>query len=91
MERDAYCCGEFVWTGIDYLGEPYPYEKEARSSYFGIVDLMGVPKDRYWLYRSHWRTDAHTLHLAPDSWTFPGREGRMYPRKATEDTGYGAG
>ena len=79
MERDAYCCGEFVWTGIDYLGEPYPYEKEARSSYFGIVDLMGVPKDRYWLYRSHWRTDVHTLHIAPDSWTFPGREGRNTP------------
>ena len=79
MERDAYCCGEFVWTGIDYLGEPCPYEKEARSSYFGIVDLTGVPKDRYWLYRSHWRTDVHTLHIAPDSWTFPGREGRNTP------------
>ena len=79
MERDAYCCGEFVWTGIDYLGEPYPYEKEARSSYFGIVDLVGVPKDRYWLYRSHWRTDVHTLHVAPDSWTFPGREGCNTP------------
>ena len=79
MERDAYCCGEFVWAGIDYLGEPYPYDKEARSSYFGIVDLMGVPKDRYWLYRSHWRKDVHTLHIAPDSWTFPGREGRNTP------------
>ena len=79
MERDAYCCGEFVWTGIDYLGEPCPYDREARSSYFGIVDLMGVPKDRYWLYRSHWRADAHTLHIAPDSWTFPGREGRVTP------------
>ena len=70
---------EFVWTGIDYLGEPCPYDREARSSYFGIVDLMGVPKDRYWLYRSHWRADAHTLHIAPDSWTFPGREGRVTP------------
>ncbi|MBR2838728.1 MAG: DUF4982 domain-containing protein [Kiritimatiellae bacterium] len=79
MERDAYCCGEFVWTGIDYLGEPYPYEKEARSSYFGVVDLMGVPKDRYWLYRSHWRPDVRTLHISPDSWTFPGREGRATP------------
>jgi len=79
MERDAYCCGEFVWTGIDYLGEPYPYDKEARSSYFGIVDLTGVPKDRYWLYRSHWRKDVHTLHVAPDSWTFPGREGQNTP------------
>ena len=79
MERDAYCCGEFVWTGIDYLGEPYPYDKQARSSYFGIVDLTGVPKDRYWLYRSHWRKDVHTLHIAPDSWTFPGREGHNTP------------
>ena len=79
MERDAYCCGEFVWTGIDYLGEPYPYEKEARSSYYGIVDLMGVPKDRYWLYRSHWRKEVRTLHIAPDSWTFPGWEGRPTP------------
>ena len=79
MERDAYCCGEFVWTGIDYLGEPYPYDREARSSYFGIVDLTGTPKDRYWLYRSHWRKDVHTLHIAPDSWTFPGREGRNTP------------
>lgn len=79
MEQDAYCCGEFVWTGIDYLGEPYPYDKEARSSYFGIVDLTGAPKDRYWLYRSHWRQDVHTLHISPDSWTFPGREGSATP------------
>ena len=79
MENDTYCCGEFVWTGFDYLGEPCPHEKDARSSYFGIVDLTGVPKDRYWLYRSHWRTDVHTLHIAPDSWTFPGREGRKTP------------
>lgn len=79
MDRDAYCCGEFVWTGFDYLGEPSPYDVEARSSYFGIVDLTGVPKDRYWLYRSHWNITSPTLHISPDTWTFPGREGRNTP------------
>ena len=79
MDDDAYCCGEFVWTGFDYLGEPSPYDVEARSSYFGIVDLTGVPKDRYWLYRSHWNTASPTLHISPDTWTFPGREGRRTP------------
>ena len=79
MDDDAYCCGEFVWTGFDYLGEPSPFWKDARSSYFGIVDLTGVPKDRYWLYRSHWNRDSHTLHISPDTWTFPGREGRNTP------------
>ena len=79
MDDDAYCCGEFVWTGFDYLGEPSPFWKDARSSYFGIVDLTGVPKDRYWLYRSHWNTASPTLHISPDTWTFPGREGRRTP------------
>ena len=70
METDRYVAGEFVWTGFDYLGEPCPYENEARSSYFGIVDLCGVPKDRYWLYRAHWRPDAATCHLLPH-WNWP--------------------
>ena len=78
MEKDVYVCGEFVWTGIDYLGEPTPYGNEARSSYFGIVDLMGVPKDRYWLYRSHWNRKVDTLHIVPH-WTWPGREGKPVP------------
>ena len=78
MEKDAYCCGEFVWTGIDYLGEPTPFGKESRSSYFGIADLMGIPKDRYWLYRSHWNDRAETLHVVPH-WTWPGREGKNVP------------
>lgn len=78
MERDIFCCGEFVWTGIDYLGEPTPYHSESRSSYFGIVDLMGVPKDRYWLYRSYWNDKAETVHLVPH-WTWPGREGKTVP------------
>ncbi len=65
MERDRYCAGEFVWIGIDYLGEPHPFWTEARSSYFGAVDLVGVKKDRFYLYRSHWNKSARTLHVLP--------------------------
>lgn len=78
-DRD-YTIGEFVWTGYDYLGEPSPYDEywPSRSSYFGICDLAGLPKDRYYLYRSHWRKDDATLHVLPH-WTFPGREGKTTP------------
>ena len=63
--------GEFVWTGFDYLGEPTPYDEywPSRSSYFGICDLAGLPKDRYYLYRSKWNKEAHTIHLLPH-WTW---------------------
>lgn len=82
MDRDRYCSGEFVWTGFDYLGEPTPFHdawaKEvakdpsaaARSSYFGIVDLAGIPKDRYYLYRSHWTPSRTTIHIVPH-WNWP--------------------
>ena len=63
--------GEFVWTGYDYLGEPSPYDEywPSRSSYFGICDLAGLPKDRYYLYRSRWNKEEHTIHLLPHwSW-----------------------
>jgi beta-galactosidase len=78
-DRD-YTIGEFVWTGYDYLGEPSPYDEywPSRSSYFGICDLAGLPKDRYYLYRSHWRKDDATLHVLPH-WTFSGREGETTP------------
>ena len=79
MDDDPYCCGDFVWTGFDYLGEPAPFWKEARSSYFGIVALTGVPKDRYYLYRSNWNRKSPTLHVSPDTWTFPGKEGQNVP------------
>ena len=73
--------GEFVWTGYDYLGEPTPYDEywPARSSYFGIMDLAGLPKDRYWLYRSKWNKEQHTIHLLPH-WSF-GKErvGKVTP------------
>ncbi|MDL2305502.1 DUF4982 domain-containing protein [Bacteroides sp. OttesenSCG-928-D19] len=79
-EDRPYCIGEFVWTGFDYLGEPTPYYTDwpSHSSLFGIVDLAGIPKDRYYLYRSHWNKEKETLHILPH-WTWPGREGETTP------------
>ncbi|MEG1543189.1 MAG: beta-galactosidase GalB [Tannerellaceae bacterium] len=75
-----YCIGEFVWTGFDYLGEPTPYYTNwpSHSSLFGIIDLAGIPKDRYYLYRSHWNKEEKTLHVLPH-WTWPGRKGEVTP------------
>ncbi|MDO5607535.1 MAG: DUF4982 domain-containing protein [Capnocytophaga sp.] len=75
-----YCIGEFVWTGFDYLGEPTPYYSDwpSHSSLFGIVDLAGIPKDRFYLYRSHWKKDEKTLHILPH-WNWEGREGEVTP------------
>lgn len=72
--------GEFVWTGFDYLGEPTPYDTSwpSRSSYFGMIDLAGIPKDRYYLYRSRWNTEDETLHILPH-WNWEGREGKKTP------------
>lgn len=82
QDRKPWVIGEFVWTGFDYLGENYPYNAEgmwpSRSSYFGIVDLAGLPKDRYYYYRSRWNTKDATLHLLPH-WTWPGMEGKNIP------------
>jgi beta-galactosidase len=87
MEAHRYVGGEFVWTGIDYLGEPTPYgggingiapRELARSSYFGIADLTGLPKDRFHLYRSHWNKKDATLHILPH-WNWAGREGQPLP------------
>lgn len=78
--KDApYMLGEYVWTGFDYLGEPTPFYVEwpSRSSYFGIVDLAGIPKDRFYAFQSHW-SDKPVLHLFPH-WTWPGREGQITP------------
>ncbi len=75
-----YCIGEFVWTGFDYLGEPTPYYTDwpSHSSLFGIIDLAGLPKDRYYLYRSHWNKEQETLHILPH-WNWEGREGEITP------------
>lgn len=75
-----YNIGEFIWTGIDYLGEPTPYYTEwpSHSSYFGAVDLAGIEKDRFYLYRSHWNKGEETLHILPH-WNWQGREGKVTP------------
>lgn len=75
-----YCIGEFVWTGFDYLGEPTPYYTNwpSHSSLFGIIDLASIPKDRYYLYRSHWNKEEKTLHILPH-WTWPDRKGKVTP------------
>jgi len=109
LDKYPAICGEFVWTGFDYLGEPTPFnsdfsillnhaslnpeqmekEKEAlekiaqsrptsRSSYFGIVDIAGFPKDRYYLYQSRWMPDYPMAHILPH-WNFPERTGEVTP------------
>lgn len=110
LERYPAICGEFVWTGFDYLGEPTPYNTDSsillnhaaaldkdqmqiheknlekineqrptsRSSYFGIVDLAGFPKDRYYLYQAHWCPDLPMAHILPH-WNFPERVGMITP------------
>ncbi len=73
--------GQFVWTGFDYLGEPYPYDTDAwpsHSSLFGIIDLASIPKDRYYLYRSIWNKKEKTLHVLPH-WNWEGKEGQKIP------------
>lgn len=72
--------GEFIWTGFDYLGEPTPYYSNwpSHSSLFGAVDLAGIPKDRFYLYRSHWNKEDETLHILPH-WNWEGREGEVTP------------
>lgn len=110
LERYPGICGEFVWTGFDYLGEPTPYNSDntvllnhaaamdsaelakkkaeleeidrnrptSRSSYFGIVDLAGFPKDRYYLYQSHWMPEKPMVHILPH-WDLAGRHGQPTP------------
>jgi beta-galactosidase len=77
LENAPWVAGEFVWTGFDYLGEPTPYSWPSRSSYFGIVDLAGFPKDRYYQFKAHWTNDP-VVHLLPH-WTWPGFEGKPIP------------
>ena len=110
LDRYPGICGEFVWTGFDYLGEPTPYNSDnsvllnhvaalseeemeqqkkaledieknrptSRSSYFGIVDLAGFPKDRYYLYQSRWLPQLPMVHILPH-WNFPDKEGEVIP------------
>ena len=64
VKHNDFVGGQFIWTGFDYIGEPTPYSYPARSSYFGIIDLAGFPKDSYYMYQSEW-TDTPVLHLFP--------------------------
>ena len=79
--QDDHPCfaGEFVWTGMDYLGEPTPYYNQwpSRSSYFGVVDLAGLPKNRFYGYKAHWTKDK-VLHIFPH-WNWEGMEGKIVP------------
>lgn len=65
VKNSDFVSGQYIWTGFDYIGEPTPYGWPARSSYFGIVDLAGFPKDVYYMYQSEWRPDKTVLHLFP--------------------------
>lgn len=110
LDRYPAICGEFVWTGFDYLGEPTPFNSDnsvllnhadradttllaaqrkqleeiarnrptSRSSYFGIIDLAGFPKDRYYLYQSRWLPEKPMAHILPH-WNQQGREGKRTP------------
>lgn len=90
QQEEEYIAGEFVWTGFDYIGEPTPYGDRmvtrmggegnhgSRSSYFGIVDLCGIPKDRYYLYKSYWNPDETTVHILPH-WNWDVKEGENVP------------
>jgi len=77
LDKHPYVAGGFVWAGWDYLGEPTPYYG-ARSSYFGIIDLAGFLKDRFYLYQSHWRPNHPTAHILPH-WNWPERHGEVTP------------
>ncbi len=90
QQDENYIAGEFVWTGFDYLGEPTPYDNysvkkigmtdasASVSSYFGAMDLVGIPKDRYYLYKSYWNTEDTTIHILPH-WNWNGLEGTTIP------------
>ncbi len=77
LDKHPFVAGEFVWSGFDYLGEPTPYYS-SRSSYFGILDLAGFKKDRFYLYQSRWRPDLPMVHIVPH-WTWPDRIGQITP------------
>ena len=78
QDEYEFVAGQFVWTGFDYLGEPYPYEMKwpSRSSYFGCVDLVGLPKDLFYLFQSQWRKlGPPMVHIVPHHWNWrPGQK-----------------
>src|SRR5690606_38555564 len=76
-DQHPYVGGGFVWSGWDYLGEPTPYYL-SRSTYFGIIDLAGFKKDRFYLYQARWRPDHPMVHILPH-WNWPERMGQTTP------------
>ena len=90
QQEEEYVAGEYIWTGFDYLGEPTPYNngwstengmtdrQASRSSYFGVVDLCGIPKDRFYLYKSYWKPEETTVHILPH-WNWEDRVGDTTP------------
>lgn len=77
LDRHPYVAGGFIWSGWDYLGEPTPYYS-SRSSYFGVVDLAGFKKDRFYIYQAHWRPELPMAHIFPH-WNWPDRIGKVTP------------
>lgn len=77
MDKHPFVAGGFVWSGWDYLGEPSPYY-QARSSYFGIIDLAGFKKDRFYLYQARWRPELPMAHILPH-WNWSARTGEITP------------
>lgn len=76
QDANPYAAGEFVWAGIDYLGEPSP--ENSRSSYYGILDMAGFRKDRFYPYQARWHPDIQMVHIVPH-WTWPERVGLVTP------------
>jgi len=77
LKNAPWVAGQFLWTGFDYIGEPSPFSWPSVSSYFGVVDLCGFPKDRYYLYQSQW-TDKPMVHILPH-WNWQGFGGKEIP------------
>lgn len=77
QDANPYVAGEYVWTGWDYIGEPTPYDS-SRSSYFGIIDLAGFKKDRFYLYQARWNPEVRMAHILPH-WNWPDRVGEVTP------------
>ncbi|WP_282134936.1 glycoside hydrolase family 2 TIM barrel-domain containing protein [Seonamhaeicola maritimus] len=79
QDYNDFVYGEFVWTGYDYLGEPSPYHTaKSRSSYFAPVDMVGMEKDKFYLYQSEWNEEEEVLHFYPH-WTLPEMKGKEIP------------
>ena len=78
MRASPWIAGQFAWTGFDYRGEVHPFKWPAISAYWGIVDLVGFPKDQYFLYQSDW-SDKPMVHILPQNWNWPQYPGAVFP------------